>query len=82
MSNPDISSAEWIAEAPSTCSQGLSSCTPLPLADFGTVQFTSASATTTDGHTGTDLGLRLVDRGGQLSPGASQQGFGRAVHLV
>ena len=39
MSNPDTSSAEWIAEAPSQC-DGSGSCQPLPLADFGTVQFT------------------------------------------
>ena len=50
MQNPDTSSAEWIAEAPSQC-DSTSSCTPLPLADFGTVQFTGASATA-NGHTG------------------------------
>ncbi|HUJ35452.1 MAG TPA: G1 family glutamic endopeptidase [Solirubrobacteraceae bacterium] len=49
--NPDTSSAEWIAEAPSQC-DGSGSCTPLPLSDFGTVQFTSATATA-NGHTGT-----------------------------
>jgi hypothetical protein len=53
VSSADTSSAEWIAEAPSTCQQGVSNCTPLPLTDFGTVQFSGASATTTDGHTGT-----------------------------
>jgi hypothetical protein len=52
MSNPDTSSAEWIAEAPSSCSQGVSSCSPLPLTNFGTVKFTHATATTGDGHTG------------------------------
>lgn len=51
MNNPDTSSAEWIAEAPSAC-DGSGSCQPLPLADFGTVQFTSATATA-NGHTGT-----------------------------
>ena len=50
MSNPDTSSAEWIAEAPSQC-DSMSNCQPLPLADFGTVQFTGASATA-NGHTG------------------------------
>jgi Peptidase A4 family len=49
--NPDTSSAEWIAEAPSEC-DGSSSCTPLQLSDFGTVDFTSATATA-NGHTGT-----------------------------
>ena len=52
MSDPDISSAEWIAEAPSQCDGSVSNCTPLPLTDFGTAQFTSSSATDTDGHTG------------------------------
>jgi hypothetical protein len=54
MSGPDTSSAEWIAEAPSQCSGGdatTGECQPLPLADFGTVQFTGASATA-NGHTG------------------------------
>jgi hypothetical protein len=49
--DPDTSSAEWIAEAPSQC-DGSGNCTPLPLSDFGTVDFTSASATA-GGHTGT-----------------------------
>jgi hypothetical protein len=43
------SSAEWIAEAPSSCSGG--SCSVLPLADFGTVKFT-ATTTTKDGVAG------------------------------
>jgi hypothetical protein len=51
MSDPDVSSAEWIAEAPSSC-DGSGNCAPLPVTDFGTVNFTSSSATTTDGHTG------------------------------
>jgi hypothetical protein len=50
VSNPDTSSAEWIAEAPSS-SDGQGDMTPLPLADFGTVSFTG-SAATADGHTG------------------------------
>jgi Peptidase A4 family len=50
MDSPDTSSAEWIAEAPSAC-DGSGSCQPLPLADFGSVDFTSATATA-NGHTG------------------------------
>ncbi len=50
MNNPDTSSAEWIAEAPSQCGDG--NCQPVPLADFNTVDFTGASATA-GGHTGT-----------------------------
>jgi hypothetical protein len=46
----DVSSAEWIAEAPSQC-DGSGDCQPLPLADFGTVGFTDSSATA-GGHTG------------------------------
>jgi hypothetical protein len=48
--NPDTSSAEWVAEAPSTCDQ-TGNCQPLPLADFGTVGFSSSTATA-GGHTG------------------------------
>ena len=45
----DVTSAEWITEAPSDCSG--SDCTVLPLADFGTAHFLSAAATTTTGVT-------------------------------
>jgi hypothetical protein len=48
---PDLTSAEWIAEAPSECSSsGL--CQTLPLANFRAVAFT-ASAATGDGQAGT-----------------------------
>lgn len=50
MSDPDVSTAEWIAEAPSACDSS-GNCQPVPLADFGSVGFTGASATA-DGHTG------------------------------
>jgi Peptidase A4 family len=77
-SNPDVSSAEWIAEAPSTCTQGVSNCTPLSLADFGTAQFSGASATTTDGHTGTVSDSNWQTAAVTLSPSASQSGFADA----
>jgi hypothetical protein len=48
---PDPSSAEWIAEAPSTCTAA-GSCRTLPLANFGSVSFTRAAATG-DAHAGT-----------------------------
>ncbi|HET9718755.1 MAG TPA: G1 family glutamic endopeptidase [Solirubrobacteraceae bacterium] len=51
MSRPDTSTAEWVAEAPSQCTSGMQSCTPLPLSNFGSVRFTNAYATS-DGHTG------------------------------
>jgi hypothetical protein len=47
----DISSAEWIAEAPSAC-YSANRCAQLTLANFGTVQF-SGSSTTANGHVGT-----------------------------
>ncbi len=45
----DISSADWILEAPSSCSGD--SCQTLPLADFGGVSFSAATATS-GSHTG------------------------------
>jgi hypothetical protein len=47
----DVSSAEWIVEAPSECTSA-NSCQTLNLANFGTAAFTSARATRTTGHTG------------------------------
>jgi hypothetical protein len=47
---PDLSSAEWVVEAPSTCSR--LRCKPLPLANFGSVAF-SRIATTASAHAGT-----------------------------
>jgi hypothetical protein len=46
----DTGSAEWIAEAPSLCTA--SSCQIAPLADFGTVTFSHASAQNRSGHSG------------------------------
>ena len=44
----DLSSAEWIAEAPAQCSSIVAGrCTVLPLADFGSVLFSSAATTVT-----------------------------------
>jgi hypothetical protein len=43
---PDTATAEWVAEAPSTCRGGATGvCQPLPLSDFGSVRFTNAFAT-------------------------------------
>ncbi|HEX7083865.1 MAG TPA: G1 family glutamic endopeptidase [Gaiellaceae bacterium] len=54
MESPDLSSAEWIAEAPSACSS-LGECHVLPLADFGSVGFTRiATIANTHGGTLTD----------------------------
>lgn len=52
MSSPTVSSAEWIAEAPSRCTSSSSQdCHVLSLADFGNVTFTGASASA-GGRTG------------------------------
>ncbi len=50
MRTPDLTSAEWIAEAPSQCTDN-NPCTTLPLANFGTVDFVGAAATGSK-HTG------------------------------
>jgi hypothetical protein len=48
---PDLTSAEWIAEAPSNCDR-FDRCNVLPLANFGRVTF-SRIATTGSSHPGT-----------------------------
>lgn len=48
--NIDVSSAEWIVEAPSVCVSG-QRCAVLALTDFGEVDFSSATAVA-HGHTG------------------------------
>jgi hypothetical protein len=45
----DLTSAEWIVEAPSACDV---TCHPLPLANFGSASFAAADATTTAAHHG------------------------------
>lgn len=47
----DVSSAEWIVEAPSDCVSRYS-CQTLPLADFGSTGFGSAKAVSTGGRSG------------------------------
>jgi hypothetical protein len=48
----DLSSAEWIVEAPSACGQN-GNCRALPLANFGTASFAAVKATNATGHRGT-----------------------------
>jgi hypothetical protein len=48
----DLSSAEWIVEAPSECF-GVSNCRILPLANFGSATFSTAAAESAVGHVGT-----------------------------
>jgi len=47
----DVTSAEWIVEAPSECISA-NACETLPLANFGSAQFTSALATSSARHAG------------------------------
>lgn len=47
----DVTSAEWMVEAPSDCS-GQYACQPLPLTNFGTAAFSGAAATSNTGHSG------------------------------
>jgi len=49
----DVTSAEWILEAPSACIFGSAACQTLPLTDFGQATFRSARAQTTAGQSGT-----------------------------
>ena len=59
-STVDVSSAEWIVEAPSECVNS-SVCQTLSLADFGTTTFSDARAVAADGRTGT-ISSRLWNR--------------------
>ena len=65
----DVSSAEWIVEAPSECISQFA-CQALPLADFGSVTFDSASATTTGGTKGPIANARWWRTKIELTPGA------------
>jgi Peptidase A4 family len=47
----NLTSAEWIVEAPSECT-GSGACFTLPLADFGSASVSAARATSTTGRTG------------------------------
>lgn len=73
MDAPDLTSAEWVAEAPSSCDQTGTSCNILPLANFGTVTFSKASAIAST-HPGTisdptwsRVSIRLVPEAARFS---------------
>jgi Peptidase A4 family len=85
-SKVDVTSAEWIAEAPSEC-DGSGNCDTLPLADFGTASFANARATSATGHTGTitdaawsavKITLTSDSRGRGGGPGFVTDGSGAA----
>ncbi len=73
----DFTSAEWIAEAPSTCDAQLVRCRALPLANFGTVPFTRIAAIGND-HAGTVTDTTWASTAIDLVPDASSHfgGFG------
>jgi Peptidase A4 family len=81
----DVTSAEWISEAPSACFDR-GGCTTLPLADFGTTSFANARATSTTGHLGpiadpawSPVAITLTPhRGGGSRPGFMPDGRGSA----
>jgi Peptidase A4 family len=67
----DVSSAEWIVEAPSECVSQVA-CQALPLANFGSVTFTSASATPTSGRSGGIVDRRWGSTRIRLTPGGQR----------
>ena len=71
VAHPDVSSAEWIAEAPSECS---GRCHVLPLANFRSMAFTSIAATA-DGHPGTLFDPAWTALPIQLVPSSSYHSF-------
>jgi hypothetical protein len=64
---PDVSSADWIVEAPSGCA-GQGNCAQLPLADFGTARFTHARATTLGGLSGSAVSRTWITTGVLMLP--------------
>jgi Peptidase A4 family len=75
MAAPDVSSADWIAEAPSLCSAG-DVCRQAALTNFDTVEFTQASATA-GGHTGGISDPSWTTTAVRLVASAGRRGYGR-----
>lgn len=80
MSSPDVSSAEWIAEAPYAC-DATGRCRQPALTNFGTLSFRSASATSTSGHTGSISDPAWTATRIELVEGAGQPGFASAASV-
>jgi Peptidase A4 family len=79
----DLSSAEWIAEAPSQCDNS-GNCVPTPLTNFGTVAFSNASATSA-GHTGPITDTDWADQAIELQSDPGRSGhhrFARSIGTV
>jgi hypothetical protein len=74
----DLSSAEWIVEAPSLCSGSTASsvCRQTALANFTSTGFSAARATTTAGHAGSVLDPAWNAIGITLSPQTGRRGPG------
>jgi hypothetical protein len=67
----DVSSAEWILEAPSECMNQYT-CQALPLANFGSITFDSASVVTANGTAGTIARAAWTRTKIKLTPGAQR----------
>ena len=67
----DVSSAEWIVEAPSECVSQFA-CQALPLANFGSVAFDSATATTAKGTAGSIISPKWWRTKIELTPSAQR----------
>ena len=67
----DVSSAEWIVEAPSECISQFA-CQALPLANFGSVGFDSATVTSTNGIAGSIVSPRWWRTKIDLTPGSQR----------
>jgi hypothetical protein len=70
----DYTSAEWIAEAPSTCDALLAHCRALPLANFGKIPFTRIAAIA-NGHGGTITDPTWASTAIDLVPNSELGGF-------
>jgi Peptidase A4 family len=76
LNNPSLSSAEWIAEAPSLCAGG---CHVAPLTDFGQVAFSSATANgQAIGSFSSNDPMTMVTNGGQIKAQPSSLTGGNA----
>ena len=75
MASPDVSSAEWIVEAPEECTSP-TDCWTLPLADFGSTKIGLAQAWNTKGHQGGIYDKHWYTTQVQMTPqkGGSSQG--------
>lgn len=68
----DVSSAEWILEAPSSCVAGTVFCQTLPLANFGRATFSKVRAQATDGTVGGIVSSAWQQTKIVLGPGGTQ----------